>query len=214
MNALQKLRDRIQKKACAPSSNSCCDATCFPLPAGVAGARRDGPAPPHNLKPYPPTRSEFITVNNADAFARYFGDRVETMRELAAEGYTGLMYLDDRGDTVGFAWASTRDYFDRHFYRCNFPINPGEYFQFGGEMTRAYWGPGCRRTCNKSCGKSWQERAAKWSMSATYRTPRDQDAPAHGFSGTRQDHPRVLPVRSLAVFPRHVLQRLGTGRLS
>jgi RimJ/RimL family protein N-acetyltransferase len=50
------------------------------------------------------------------------------------------MYLDDQGDTVGFAWASTRDYFDRHFYRCNFPINPGEYFQFGGEAIRKYWG--------------------------------------------------------------------------
>ncbi|MCM2463827.1 N-acetyltransferase, partial [Pseudomonas sp. CG7] len=98
------------------------------------------PLPPHNLKPYPPMRLEFITVSNADAFARHFGDRVETMRELAAEGYTGLMYLDDQGDSVGFAWASTRDYFDRHFYRCNFPIKPGEYFQFGGEAIRQYWG--------------------------------------------------------------------------
>jgi len=98
------------------------------------------PLPPHNLKPYPPMRLEFITVSNADAFARHFGDRVETMRELAAEGYTGLMYLDAQGDTVGFAWASTRDYFDRHFYRCNFPIKPGEYFQFGGEAIRQYWG--------------------------------------------------------------------------
>lgn len=98
------------------------------------------PLPAHNLKPYPPMRLEFITVSNADAFARHFGDRVETMRELAAEGYTGLMYLDAQGDTVGFAWASTHDYFDRHFYRCNFPIKPGEYFQFGGEMIRAYWG--------------------------------------------------------------------------
>ncbi|WP_064107001.1 GNAT family N-acetyltransferase [Pseudomonas fluorescens] len=141
MNALQKLRDRIQKKGLRAVLKQLLRRYVF-FHSRLVWLEHDvmAPLPPHNLKPYPPTRSEFITVNNADAFARYFGDRVETMRELAAEGYTGLMYLDDQGDTVGFAWASTRDYFDRHFYRCNFPINPGEYFQFGGEMTRAYWG--------------------------------------------------------------------------
>ncbi|MBC3361828.1 N-acetyltransferase [Pseudomonas sp. SWRI154] len=141
MKALQTLRDRIQKKGLRAVLKQLCRCYVF-AHTRLVWLEHDirTPLPPHNLKPYPPMRLEFITIANADAFARHFGDRVETMRELATEGYTGLMYLDDRGDTVGFAWASTRDYFDRHFYRCNFPIKPGEYFQFGGEMIRAYWG--------------------------------------------------------------------------
>ncbi|ROM84759.1 N-acetyltransferase [Pseudomonas brassicacearum] len=141
MNVLQKLRDRIQKKGLRAVFKQVIRHFVF-FHSQLVWLEHDVrvPLPPHNLKPYPPARREFITVSNADAFAKYFGDRVETMRELAAEGYTGLMYLDGQGDAVGFAWGSIRDYFDRHFYRCLFPIKPGEYFQFGGEMTRAYWG--------------------------------------------------------------------------
>lgn len=141
MNVLQKLRDRIQKKGLRSVFKLLVRRFVF-FHSQLVWLEHDVRIPlrPHNLRPYPPLRREFITVENADAFARHFGDRVETMRELAAEGYTGLMYLDDKGDTVGFAWASTRDYFDRHFYGCWFPIKPGEYFQFGGEMIRAYWG--------------------------------------------------------------------------
>ncbi|SCW54009.1 MULTISPECIES: GNAT family N-acetyltransferase [unclassified Pseudomonas] len=141
MSVLQALRDGIQKKGLRAVLKQLSRRYVF-FHTRLVWLEHDvrTPLPPHNLKPYPPMRLEFITVDNADAFARHFGDRVETMRELAAEGYTGLMYLDAQGDTVGFAWASTRDYFDRHFYRCNFPIKPGEYFQFGGEMIRAYWG--------------------------------------------------------------------------
>ncbi|WP_417694835.1 GNAT family N-acetyltransferase [Pseudomonas sp.] len=141
MKSLQKLRDRIQKKGLRAGLKQLFRRYVY-LHSRLVWLEHDvrTPLPPHNLKPYPPMRLEFITVSNADAFARHFGDRVETMRELAAEGYTGLMYVDVQGDTVGFAWGSTQDYFDRHFYRCNFPIQPGEYFQFGGEMIRAYWG--------------------------------------------------------------------------
>lgn len=141
MNALQKLRDSIQKKGLRAVLKQLCRRYLFSH-TRLVWLEHDvrTPLPPHNLRPYPPMRLEYITVSNADAFSRHFGDRVETMRELAAEGYTGLMYLDDQGDTVGFAWASTRDYFDRHFYHCNFAIKPGEYFQFGGEAIREYWG--------------------------------------------------------------------------
>ena len=62
------------------------------------------------------------------------------MAELANEGHTGHMHLDDQGDAVAFIWGSARDYFDRHYYGCLFPVNPGEFFEFGGELTRAYWG--------------------------------------------------------------------------
>ncbi|MNN24020.1 hypothetical protein D3C81_1374340 [compost metagenome] len=96
--------------------------------------------PPHKLRPYPPVRQVTITPENASAFAKNFGDRVGTMAELAAEGHTGHMYLDEEGHAIGFIWASTRDYFDRHYYGCMFPVKEGEFFEFGGEMTRAYFG--------------------------------------------------------------------------
>ncbi|WP_312936101.1 GNAT family protein [Pseudomonas sp.] len=98
------------------------------------------PPPPHQLKAYPPLRMERISVHNVQAFARHFGDRIQTMRDLAAEGHTGLMWLDERDDCCVFIWASTRDYHDRHYYGCWFAVQPGEYFQFGGESARRYWG--------------------------------------------------------------------------
>jgi hypothetical protein len=64
------------------------------------------PVPPHSLKPYPPLRVVTITADNASAFARYFGDRVGTMAELANEGHTGLMHLDEQGDAVGLSGAA------------------------------------------------------------------------------------------------------------
>lgn len=50
------------------------------------------------------------------------------------------MFLDDAGDVVAFIWGSARHYHDRHFYGCWFPVGPGEFFEFGGELTRKYWG--------------------------------------------------------------------------
>lgn len=98
------------------------------------------PVPPHKLKAYPPLRVVNITPQNAEAFTRHFGDRVETMAELAREGYTGQMHLDDKGDAVAFIWGAARDYHDKHYYGCWFPVKPGEFFEFGGELARPYWG--------------------------------------------------------------------------
>ena len=98
------------------------------------------PVPPHTLKPYPPVRRVTIDTQNVAALAKNFGNRVETMRELAAEGYTGHMYLDQQGDAVGFIWGSQRDYYDRHYYGCLFPVKPVEFFEFCGEMTRPFFG--------------------------------------------------------------------------
>ncbi len=50
------------------------------------------------------------------------------MAEIAAEGHTGHMYVDEEGDAIGFIWGSARDYFDRHYYGCWFRVNPGEFF--------------------------------------------------------------------------------------
>lgn len=98
------------------------------------------PVGPHSLKEHPPVRLVTITEANAIAFTRHFGDRVETMRELAREGHVGHMYLDEAGDAVAFIWASTRDYHDRHYYGCTFPVAAGDFFEFGGEMIPAYFG--------------------------------------------------------------------------
>lgn len=98
------------------------------------------PVGAHSLKDHPPVQLALITEDNVDAFARHFGDRVQTMRELAREGHTGHMYLDAAGDAVAFIWASTRDYHDRHYYGCTFAVKPGEFFEFGGEMIPAFFG--------------------------------------------------------------------------
>ncbi|UZE22040.1 N-acetyltransferase [Pseudomonas sp. B21-056] len=141
MNVLQKLRDRIRTRGLRAVLNQLCRHYVY-FHEQLVWMERDlvSPIRPNNLRPYTPLRREIITTRNADAFATYFGDRVETMRELAAEGHTGLMYLDDKGDAVAFIWGSKRDYFDRHFFRCWFPVKPGEFFEFGGELYRTYWG--------------------------------------------------------------------------
>ncbi|MGE8168028.1 N-acetyltransferase [Pseudomonas putida] len=141
MRVLSKLQDRIKRKGLRNTLSAAYKRFVF-YHWELVWMERDlvSPVPPHRLKPYPPLRIEPITVNNVRAFARYFGDRVKTMRELAAEGYTGLMFLDDAGDVVAFIWGSARHYHDRHFYGCWFPVGPGEFFEFGGELTRKYWG--------------------------------------------------------------------------
>ncbi|PWE45697.1 N-acetyltransferase [Pseudomonas prosekii] len=98
------------------------------------------PVPPHKLRPYAPLRLVTITPHNTLAFSKHFGDRVGTMAELAAEGHTGHMYLNEQGEAVAFIWGSKVNYHDRHYYGCWFPVRPGEFFEFGGEQIRAYWG--------------------------------------------------------------------------
>ncbi|MNP07966.1 hypothetical protein D3C76_1000170 [compost metagenome] len=98
------------------------------------------PVPPHKLKPYPPLRLETITAQNTVAFTRHFGERVETMTELAREGHTGHMYLDEKGDAVALIWGSAGDYHDYHYYGCWFPVKEGEFFQFAAEQIQAYRG--------------------------------------------------------------------------
>lgn len=98
------------------------------------------PIPPYKLRPYPPLKVVAITPENAVAFTRYFGDRVDTMAELAREGFTGQMHVDDAGDAVAFIWGADREYHDKHYYGCSFPVKAGEFFEFGGELSRAYWG--------------------------------------------------------------------------
>ena len=141
MSGLQKLKERIRQKGLQKVLKTLCERYIF-FHWELLWMERDliSPVPPHNLREHPAVRLVEITTDNADAFARYFGDRVQTMRELAAEGHTGHMYLDEQGDAVAFIFGSIRDYHDRHYYGCTFPVKPGEFFEFGGEMTRAFFG--------------------------------------------------------------------------
>ena len=141
MNALAKLKQRIHQKGLGATLKSAFKHYVF-FHWELLWMERDlvSPVPPHTLKPYAPLRVETITVHNVQCFARHFGDRVDTMRELAAEGHTGLMFLNDDNDAVAFIWGSLRHYHDRHYYGCWFPVEPGEFFEFGGELARPYWG--------------------------------------------------------------------------
>ncbi|HKS14221.1 MAG TPA: N-acetyltransferase [Pseudomonas sp.] len=141
MSVLGKIQDRIKRKGLRDTLRAGFRRFVF-YHWELLWLERDlvTPVEPNRLRPYPALRTVKITVNNVQAFARHFGDRVETMRELAAEGYTGVMFLDDAGDVVAFIWGSTRHYHDRHYYGCWFPVGPGEFFEFAGEVARRYWG--------------------------------------------------------------------------
>lgn len=141
MSALHKLSEQIKQKGLSATFKKVWKHYVF-FHEELLWMERDlvSPVPPHKLRPYPPLRVETITAQNAVAFTRYFGDRVETMAELAREGYTGHMHLDDKGDAVAFIWGAARNYHDKHYYGCWFPVKEGEFFEFGGELTRAYWG--------------------------------------------------------------------------
>ncbi|MGF6109113.1 N-acetyltransferase [Pseudomonas sp. ADAK2] len=141
MSILKKLSEHIRQKGLRATVNKVWKHYVYSHQE-LLWMERDlvSPVPPHKLRPYPPLRVVNITPDNASAFARYFGDRVGTMAELAREGYTGQMHLDDKGDAVAFIWGAARNYHDKHYYGCWFPVKPGEFFEFGGELTRAYWG--------------------------------------------------------------------------
>lgn len=141
MRALRTIHDRIKRKGLRRTLATLWERYVF-FHWELLWMERDltTPVGPHSLREHPPVRLAVITADNAGAFARHFGDRVQTMRELAREGHTGHMYLDEAGDAVAFIWASTRDYHDRHYYGCTFPVAPGDFFEFGGEMIPAFFG--------------------------------------------------------------------------
>jgi RimJ/RimL family protein N-acetyltransferase len=141
MSFLEKVRDRIKRKGLRSTLKAGFKRFVF-YHLELLWLERDliTPIETNALKPAPVVRVEKITVNNVKAFTRHFPTKVQTMRELAAEGYTGVMLLDNAGDVVAFIWGSTRHYHDHHYYGCWFPVGAGEFFEFAGEVARRYWG--------------------------------------------------------------------------
>ncbi|MBK5413345.1 N-acetyltransferase [Pseudomonas sp. TH31] len=141
MNVIGKLRERIRQKGLGSLFKAFWKRYVF-FHWELLWMERDlvSPVPPHKLRPYSGLRQVTITADNATAFGKHFGDRIGTMAELATEGHTGHMYLDEEGNAVAFIWGSVRDYHDRHYFGCWFPVKPGEFFEFGGEMARPYFG--------------------------------------------------------------------------
>ena len=141
MSAIAKLRERIKQKGLLHTLQTLWKRYVY-FHRELLWLGRDlvTPVAPHNLRPYTGLHLETITPENAKAFTRYYGNRVKAMAEIAAEGHTGHMYVDEQGDAIGFIWGSKGDYFDRHYYGCWFRVNPGEFFEFGGEMIPQYFG--------------------------------------------------------------------------
>jgi RimJ/RimL family protein N-acetyltransferase len=141
MSAIDKIRERIKQKGLLHTLQSLWKRYVY-FHRELLWLGRDlvTPVAPQNLRPYSGLRLVIITPENATAFTKYYGNRVKAMAEIAAEGHTGHMYVNEEGDAIGFIWGSARDYFDRHYYGCWFRINPGEFFEFGGEMIPQYFG--------------------------------------------------------------------------
>lgn len=141
MSAIDKIRERIKQKGLLHTLQSLWKRYVY-FHRELLWLGRDlvTPVAPHNMRPYSGLRLVIITPENATAFTKYYGNRVKAMAEIAAEGHTGHMYVNEEGDAIGFIWGSARDYFDRHYYGCWFRINPGEFFEFGGEMIPQYFG--------------------------------------------------------------------------
>ncbi|WLI10481.1 MULTISPECIES: N-acetyltransferase [Pseudomonas] len=141
MSAIAKLRERIKQKGLLHTLQTLWKRYVY-FHRELLWLGRDlvTPVAPHNLRPYTGLHLETITPENAKAFTKYYGNRVKAMAEIAAEGHTGHMYVDEQGDAIGFIWGSKGDYFDRHYYGCWFRVNPGEFFEFGGEMIPQYFG--------------------------------------------------------------------------
>ncbi len=212
MSVLQKLQDRIRQKGLRRTFQTFWQRYVF-IHRELLWMERDllSPVPPHTLRPYEGLRQVTITPENADAFARHFGDRVETMRELAAEDYTGHMYLDAEGNAVAFIWGSKRDYHDRHYYGCWFPVKPGEFFEFGGEMARPYFGTCLSVDVQVNLWAAMQAPGVRQGGGRVRNRqhPGPQAAHPHGLSRTGTGHSRVRAVRPLAVVSRKPLHRLA-----
>ncbi|HEY0713300.1 MAG TPA: GNAT family N-acetyltransferase, partial [Polyangia bacterium] len=81
------------------------------------------------------------------AFSRRRGDdsqpaggEIQIGDLLEEAGVQGLAALDDEGNICAFVWYSDRDYYDRHYYRCWFPVTAPGVYLFAVEVAPGHRG--------------------------------------------------------------------------
>lgn len=85
---------------------------------------------------YPPIGRELLP-----AFERHFPQHRAVIGDLLEEaGVQGLAALDDEGNVCAFVWYSDRDYYDRHYYRCWFPVTAPGVYLFAVEVAPGHRG--------------------------------------------------------------------------
>ncbi|GAB3379677.1 GNAT family N-acetyltransferase [Azotobacter armeniacus] len=85
---------------------------------------------------YPPISRELLP-----AFERYFPQHRTVIDDLLEqEGVQGLAALDGEGNVCAFLWYSDRDYYDRHYYRCWFPVTAPSVYLFAVEVAPGHRG--------------------------------------------------------------------------
>lgn len=82
-----------------------------------------------------------ITADLLPAFDLHFARHRRVFRDLVHEpGVQGIAAFDPDGNACAFLWFSDRDYYDRHYYRCWFPVEPGCVYLFAIEVALAHRG--------------------------------------------------------------------------
>jgi hypothetical protein len=82
-----------------------------------------------------------ITHELLPAFDLHFARHRKVFRDLVDEpGVQGIAAFDPEGNACAFLWFSDRDYYDRHYYRCWFPVEPGCVYLFAIEVAKAHRG--------------------------------------------------------------------------
>ena len=82
-----------------------------------------------------------ITADLLPAFDLHFARHRKVFSDLIDEpGVQGIAALDPEGNACAFLWYSDRDYYDRHYYRCWFPVEPGCVYLFAIEVAMAHRG--------------------------------------------------------------------------
>lgn len=99
------------------------------------GQAYETPAVIHNWSYRP------ITAELLPSFDLHFAQHRKVFADLVQEpGVQGIAALDGEGNACAFLWYSDRDYYDRHYYRCWFPVEAGCVYLFAIEVAKAHRG--------------------------------------------------------------------------
>lgn len=103
--------------------------------------QREVAMPPPNLQRSHQWRYLPITRELLPAFHKHFAHHLMVMGDLLEmAGVHGLAALDRDGDVCAFLWFSERDYYDRHYHRCWFPVETYSVYLFAVEIAPGHRG--------------------------------------------------------------------------